>query len=243
MTAKDRIFCALDVSNLHTALALTSILKPEVGAFKIGLELFLSEGPLAVRKLQEVGADRVFLDLKLHDIPNTVAGAVRAAAQLGVWCLTLHTTGGSAMVRAARDAADKYENSGRKRPFLLGVTVLTSLSQQMLQQELQVRLSLKDQTVHLAKLALENGCDGVVASPLEIRCIREAIPDPNFLIITPGVRPEGSAAGDQARTLTPGEAVREGANYLVIGRPITASADPIAAARSIIAEIQNMEYL
>lgn len=236
--AHERLICPLDVDSIEAALQLMEKLQGEAGVIKVGLQLTTSEGIGCVAQLQKAGARKIFLDLKLHDIPNTVARAIQAAARLRVWCITLHASGGSAMLKAAREAAEQEaQRLGLPRMKLLGVTVLTSLSEQDMQQELRVAGSLEEQVVHLACLALASGCDGVVASPQEIVAIRRAIPHPDFLIITPGVRPAGSAIGDQARVTTPGEAIRKGASLLVVGRPITAAADPAAAARQITEEM------
>ena len=199
--------------------------------FKVGSALFTAEGPQAVQMLAALGA-RVFLDLKFHDIPNTVAGAVAAAAQLPrVQLLTLHASGGLAMMKAAREAL-----SGRKRrPALLGVTVLTSLDAAALR-TLGVRATPITQAVALARLAKQAGLDGVVTSAREVRAIRQAC-GPKFLIVVPGIRPSSSALNDQSRVATPAEAISAGANYLVVGRPITAAPNPRAAALAIRQEI------
>jgi orotidine-5'-phosphate decarboxylase len=238
--AKDRIIVALDVDSADRAISLVERLRDEVGVFKVGLELLMAAGPPVVRRIQAAGATKVFLDAKLHDIPNTVQGAMRGIVELGVWCVTLHTTGGAAMLRAAAETA-KTESATTQvaRPLLLGVTVLTSLPAQALQDELGVDREMSDHVGFLAKLAHRSCCDGVIASPMEIETVRRAVPDPKFMIITPGVRPIGSSAGDQVRVLTPAEAVRRGADYLVIGRPIVAASDPVDAARRIAAEIEQ----
>jgi orotidine-5'-phosphate decarboxylase len=199
--------------------------------FKIGKQLFTAEGPQAVRKLAGLGAD-IFLDLKYHDIPNTVAGAVAAAADLpGVRMVNIHTTGGLAMMRAAREAL-----AGKKNPpALLGVTLLTSLDAQALKR-VGILGPVASRVVALARLAKEAGLDGVVSSPQEVRAIRRAC-GPKFLIVVPGVRPSSVAAQDQSRIATPAEAIRAGADYLVIGRPITAAKNPHAAALAINEEI------
>ena len=235
--AKDKIILALDVDSEEKALCLVRELKDEVGAFKVGLELFNTTGPEIFRSLEKAGAGRVFYDCKLHDIPNTVAGASRAVARMGVWMFNVHTTGGSAMMKAAAEAARETASKlGVVAPKVIGVTVLTSIDEATLRGELMVGQDVKAQVVHLARLAKSAGLDGVVASPQEIEAIRDAC-GPDFLIVTPGVRPAGAELGDQKRVMTPGEAVRRGADYVVIGRPITAADDPIAAARAISAEI------
>jgi len=206
-------------------------LRGVAGLFKIGKQLFTSEGPLAVRRLAGLGAD-IFLDLKYHDIPNTVAGAVAAAAGLPrVRMLTLHATGGLAMMRAAREAVARKKNP----PALLGVTLLTSLDAQALRQ-VGILGPVASRVVALARLAKEAGLDGVVSSPQEARAIRRAC-GPKFLIVVPGVRPGSAAAQDQSRVATPAEAIRAGADYLVVGRPITAAKNPRAAALAINEEI------
>jgi orotidine-5'-phosphate decarboxylase len=229
----NRVLVALDVDDGATALALADTLRGGVAGYKIGKQLFTAEGPAIVRALADRG-DRVFLDLKFHDIPNTVAGAVRSAAATGAWMIDVHASGGTAMMRAAAEQADRWARvTGRSRPLVIGVTVLTSMDEAALAEIGFVRGVLAE-VVHLARLAQHAGLDGVVASPLEIGAIRGAC-GPDFAIVTPGIRPAGQAGSDdQARTLTPAEAVRAGATYLVIGRPITAAADPRAAAEAVV---------
>jgi orotidine-5'-phosphate decarboxylase len=235
-----QIICAIDVDTADRAVKLVESLAGHVGVFKVGLELIMAEGIGVVDRLRDAGAERIFFDAKLHDIPNTVAGAMRGIVRLGAWCVTVHAAGGSAMMQAAAQVAKcEGEASNQSRPLVLGVTVLTSISSDVLASELHVKTALPDYVPHLALSAQAAGCDGVIASPQEIELIRAQIPDPDFLVITPGVRPAGSAAGDQARVLTPSEAIRRGANYLVIGRPITAAPDPIDAAKRIADEIAN----
>ena len=203
--------------------------------FKVGSQLFTAEGPRAVTKLAGLGFD-IFLDLKFHDIPNTVAHAVAAAARLPrVRLLTLHASGGLAMMRAAREAASRKKN----RPLLLGVTVLTSFDEAALR-EIGMEGSLGSRVVALARLAKTAGLDGVVCSALEAPAVRREL-GPEFKILVPGVRPATAATNDQSRVATPGDAVRAGADYLVVGRPITAAANPRAAAREIVAEIAHAE--
>ena len=198
----------------------------------MGSVLFTAAGPAAVEMVRKRGG-RVFLDLKYHDIPATVTGAVEAAVRLGVGLLTVHASGGAAMLRAAAAAAGA---AGRDRPQIVAVTVLTSLDRAALHRELGVPIAVEGQAVHLAALAREAGCDGVVASPREAGRLR-AILGPAVVIVTPGIRPAGGSADDQARIATPAIAVRAGADYLVVGRPITGAADPAAAAAAILAEI------
>lgn len=234
---KDRIIVALDVNSEAEAVRLVRDLRDWVGAFKVGLELFNSIGPRIFDSIRDAGAERIFYDGKFHDIPNTVAGAARAAVRMGVWMFNVHTTGGTKMMSAAADAAgDEAHRLGVEAPLIIGVTVLTSIGPDVLQHELSVPVLLENHVVHLSSLAQSSGLHGVVASPLEIVAIRNAC-GPGFLIVTPGVRPAWAAKNDQTRVTTPAEAVRNGADYLVIGRPITAADDPVAAAQRIIDEL------
>jgi len=232
----NRILVALDFPVGAAALAMADRLRDAVGGFKVGKQLFTAEGPALVRALTERG-DHVFLDLKYHDIPNTVAGAISSAARLGTWMVNVHAGGGRAMMTAAREAADRAADAGATRPLVIGVTVLTSLDAAALA-ETGVSDEPARQVVRLATLAREAGLDGVVCSPQEIELVRQAC-GKDFLIVTPGVRGAGDARGDQSRTATPEGAIKAGADYLVIGRPITAASDPRAAADRIAAEIQK----
>ncbi len=225
----NRIIAAVDTTDLATARAWGRSLAPHVGMLKLGLAFFLAHGPAGVRAVTEAP---VFLDLKLHDIPNTVAGAVSAVLPVGAAMLTLHAAGGAAMIAAARNAA---EAAGAARPKLLAVTVLTSLSAEALA-ETGVAGTPGAQVLRLAKLALAAGADGLVCSPQEVAMLRREI-GPAPLLVVPGIRPAGAPAGDQARTLTPREAVEAGADWLVIGRPITGAPDPAAAAAAIAADL------
>lgn len=230
------ILVALDVESAAQAVDLANQLRGSVGGYKIGKQLFTAAGPAMVRELTSRG-DRVFLDLKFHDIPNTVAGAVQAAVATGAWMVNVHASGGSAMMKAAADAARKSAGAlGRPRPLIIGVTVLTSMTDVALR-EIGVQRSMIDQVVHLARLSQSSGLDGVVASPQETRAIRDAC-GADFQIVTPGIRPaDQQGQDDQARTLTPAEAMAAGATYLVIGRPITAAPNPRDAAERIAATL------
>jgi orotidine-5'-phosphate decarboxylase len=231
------ILVALDVDSAARAIALADTLRGSVGGVKVGKQLFTAEGPGIVRTLAERG-DRVFLDLKFHDIPNTVAGAVAAAVDTGAWMVNVHASGGRKMMQAAVEAAaNAAARASRPRPLVIGVTVLTSLDGAQLL-ETGVSRSVVDQVSYLAGLAQQSGLDGVVASPQEIAVIRRGC-GPDFLIVTPGIRPGNGALAkdDQARTMSPAEAVRAGASYLVIGRPITAAGDPRVAAEGIVAQM------
>lgn len=231
--SKQKIIIPLDVDTPKKAVELVEILKDEVGAFKVGLELVNSAGLGIFDKIRAAGAERIFYDCKFHDIPNTVAGASSAAARLDVWMFNVHCSGGFAMMKAAKDAAvETAEREGVTPPLVIGVTVLTSIDRDTLNNELRVSGTVVYQVVNLAKLAREAGLDGVVSSPHEIEAIRAAC-GPDFLIVTPGVRPAGGDIGDQKRVMTPAEAIRHGADYLVIGRPIIKAEDPRAAAREI----------
>ena len=235
MEAKQRLIVALDVSTLEQARSLVSELKDLVGMFKIGLELFYSHGPRAVEAVHEQGG-RVFLDLKFHDIPNTVAGAARAATRMGVAMFNLHAAGGAEMMRAAAEAACQEAGSG-EAPLIIAVTVLTSLGSDALRDEVGLTRPPMEQVVFWAEQAKDCGLAGVVASPQEIRSIRQRCGE-DFLIVTPGIRPVGTVQDDQQRVGTPGEALHAGASYLVVGRPITKAPDRRQAALSIIAEME-----
>jgi orotidine-5'-phosphate decarboxylase len=225
----------LDVSTRAAAFAAARRVRAHIGLVKVGLELFVQCGPDIVRALVADGL-RVMLDLKLHDIPNTVQRATANVAGLGAELLTIHAGGGSAMLQAARAAVGEFEQaSGTAGPRLLAVTVLTSIAAQTLREELGVARAMPDHVVKLACLAQAAGFAGVVASPQEIGVLRAAC-GPEFLIVTPGVRPAGADKADQQRVCTPAQAIRAGADYLVVGRPILAAADPAAAAQAIWAE-------
>lgn len=231
----NRVLVALDVPSAAEALALADSLRGSVAGFKIGSQLFTAAGPDVVRAMVARG-DRIFLDLKFHDIPNTVAGAVRSSCHLGVWMLNVHASGGRPMMEAAKRAADESAAASGVRPIVIAVTVLTSLGATELG-SVGIAASPQDQVVRLAALARASGLDGVVASPQETAAIRAEC-GPEFVIVTPGIRGGGaqSAPDDQQRTLTPAGAVAAGSSYLVVGRPITAAPNPREAARQIAEE-------
>ena len=230
----DQLLVALDVETPDAARALANTLRGAVGGFKIGKQLFTSSGPSIVEELVARG-DRVFLDLKFHDIPNTVAGAVAAATRLGVWMVNVHASGGSAMMQAAREAADREAaRRARPAPLVIAVTMLTSLNDADAQ-AVGFGHSVTEQVERLAALAQAAGLDGVVASPQEIALIRRRCGD-RFAIVTPGIRGAADAKDDQSRTLSAAQALAAGATYLVVGRPITAALDPRAAAERIAGE-------
>ncbi|MDJ0950790.1 MAG: orotidine-5'-phosphate decarboxylase [Alphaproteobacteria bacterium] len=225
------MFVALDMVDPAAAEAMAAQVRPHVAGVKLGLEFFAANGPAGVRRVAGAGLP-LFLDLKLHDIPNTVAGAVRAVVPLEPSLLTVHAGGGPAMLRAARNAA---ADAGTLRPKIVAVTVLTSLDDADLGAVGQTGPAT-DQVRRLAALAQESGLDGVVCAPQEVAILRGDC-GPDFLLVVPGIRPGGSAAADQKRVMTPTEAIAAGADILVVGRPITAAADPAAAARDIAGEI------
>ena len=241
-----RIFVALDTPDLARATHLAATLSGIVGGVKIGKEFFTAHGPAGVTAVMRAvvnaganaGAGRLFLDFKFHDIPNTVASAVRAAVPLRPHLVTLHAAGGPAMLRAAAQAArEGAEKAGVPRPRLIGITVMTSLDEADLEAVGQ-RGPVAEQVCRLADLARDCGLDGVVCSAREIAVLRRQC-GPDFLLVVPGIRPEWAAVDDQKRVLTPAEAVAAGADYLVIGRPITGATDPVAAARRVVAELNE----
>jgi len=229
-----RVIVALDFPGAEQALALVDRLRPGSCRLKVGKELFTRAGPDLVRQLVGRGFD-VFLDLKYHDIPNTVAQACRAAAELGVWMLNVHALGGRHMLEAAREALDASQH----KPHLIAVTVLTSMAAEDLE-EVGLSGSPEDNVLRLATLAQEAGLSGVVCSPREVGPLRQELAQ-DFLLVTPGIRPAGADKGDQRRIMTPCEAIELGADYLVIGRPITAAADPVVALEAIRHEIGAAE--
>lgn len=229
---KDRLIIALDVSRASEARKIVSEIGDAASTYKVGKQLFTAEGPQVVRDLVASGR-KVFLDLKFHDIPNTVAGAVKSACELGVSMLTLHASGGSKMLRAAAEAASQSSN----KPLLLAVTVLTSMNDDDLQ-ELGLPVGVADQVLRLAAIAHAAGVKGIVTSAHEAKSLRRNLGE-GFPIVTPGIRPAGTDAGDQARIVTPADAIRAGITYMVVGRPITADPKPADAARRILEEISE----
>jgi len=226
----DRLIVALDTTDADAASTLAKAVAPYAGLLKLGLEFFAANGPAGVRAVRE---RPIFLDLKLHDIPNTVAGALRAVLPLRPRMVTVHAAGGAAMIEAARRVAD---SAGPERPIILGVTVLTSLDQQALTAT-GVAGTPAEQVLRLGRLALEAGADGLVCSPLEVALLRQAL-GPDVPLVVPGIRPAGTDAGDQARVMTPAQAVAAGATWIVVGRPITAAADPAEAAAAITGSLR-----
>lgn len=236
--AKERLILALDTDTVDDARRMIEELRSHVGVFKIGLQLFCNEGPALFEKLS-ADAVPIFFDGKFHDIPNTVAGAAAAIAARQVWMMNVHASGGKKMIKAAVDACQKVSlKLSIQRPKLIAVTVLTSIGQECLTDELGVPAKVDDQVCRLALLAKEAGADGVVASASEVVVLRQACGD-DFMLVTPGVRPAWAGADDQSRIVTPFQAIKDGADYLVIGRPITAAADRRQAAARIIEEIEE----
>ncbi len=232
----EKIIIALDTNNKNQALNLIKKLK-NVRTFKIGLELFISEGPLMIQEIHKLGK-RVFLDLKLHDIPNTVSGAVRSALKHEIKMMTLHASGGREMMKkAVEEAKELSEKTGVQKPFLLAVTVLTSLKNQELRQ-IGIKTSTNDQVLSLAHLAKDAGMDGLVCSPKETKMVKKEIGS-DFLIINPGIRPLWAPRNDQKRVTTPSQAIENGADFLVIGRPVTQAPDPSEAFFKICQELNS----
>jgi orotidine-5'-phosphate decarboxylase len=230
--ASDKLIIALDVSTATAAKKIVAAVGDSALTYKVGMQLYTAEGPQLVRDLVASGR-RVFLDLKYHDIPNTVAAAVQEAAQLGVSMLTIHAAGSAKMLRAAADAA----RAANPALIVLAVTVLTSLGEDDLE-KIGIQGSVVDEVLRLSSLALANGCQGIVASGREASVLRSTLGG-DFVIVTPGVRPAGAGHADQARVLTPAEALAAGASYVVVGRPITEAGDPAAAAREILGQIRG----
>ncbi|MEW6118236.1 MAG: orotidine-5'-phosphate decarboxylase [Nitrospirota bacterium] len=236
MQWKEKLIIALDVSDAQQAIDIVDRLGDDAAVFKVGFELFVSAGPGIVEKIQGRGK-KVFLDLKFHDIPNTVSKAALAAARLGVYMFNVHASGGLTMMKKCKDAVvELCLKENLQRPKIIGVTALTSLDTEILKNELGVQHSLKTHVKHLALLALKAGLDGVVASPHETSMIKQHCGD-DFLVVTPGIRPSWVPPDDQRRTATPKEALRQGADYIVMGRGILTHEDPIKALELISLEI------
>lgn len=236
MEAKDRLIVALDVGNFEQAEELINVLSPEVNIFKVGIAPFTGYGDALLKKLQNEGK-KVFLDLKFHDIPNTVRNAARLAAMRGVFMMNFHCLGGRQMLEAAKKGAEEGSiDSDNPSPILLGVTVLTSMTEDDMQ-AIGLKGDVENKVLEFARLAKNAGLDGVVASAKEARLIKEGV-GKDFVVVTPGVRPTWAAAGDQKRILTPKQAKSEGADYVVVGRPIIEADDPQEAARNIVEELQ-----
>ena len=231
MPSPNPVFCALDMTDVAKAKALAAKIRAHIGGFKVGLEFFLANGAAGYRAIAELGTP-LFLDVKLHDIPNTVAGAIGSLLPLQPDFITLHTSGGAAMMRAAAEAAAKTTG---KKPKLLGVTVLTSLDTDDLRAVGQ-QPDAAQQATRLARLAQDSGLDGVVCSPAEVALLRQAC-GPDFILMVPGIRPTWAATNDQKRVMSPREAITAGATHLVIGRPITGATDPAEAAQKVLAEL------
>jgi orotidine-5'-phosphate decarboxylase len=227
--SSQKILCAVDTTDLEAALSLANNLTGLIGGLKLGKEFFTAQGPAGITRIAATG-HRIFLDLKFHDIPNTVAGAVRAAADLGCFMLTIHASGGPAMIAAAAEARGTAAT-----PIILAVTVLTSLAESDLEQVGQTG-PIADQVLRLGRLAQANGANGIVASPHEVGALRDTLGS-DLKLVVPGVRPSWAGADDQKRIMTPSDAVQAGADFLVIGRPITRADDPAAAAQRIATEI------
>ncbi|HEY5839720.1 MAG TPA: orotidine-5'-phosphate decarboxylase [Pyrinomonadaceae bacterium] len=235
-TGKDKLIVALDVETADRALALFEELRSVAGMFKIGSQLFTAAGPDIVREIVAKGG-KIFLDLKFHDIPNTVAAAGVEATRLGVSIFNVHASGGMEMMkRTAAAVSETALREGIERPKVIAVTLLTSIDDKALG-EIGVDRAAKQLVTHLARAAADSALDGVVASPQEIELIRAAVPQKDFLIVTPGIRSANAAADDQRRTMTAAEAVRAGADYLVVGRPITSAADRVEAARRLVSDM------
>jgi orotidine-5'-phosphate decarboxylase len=236
MSAIDKMILALDVADSDSALEIVDKFKDYINIFKVGLELFTTVGPGIVEEIQKRGK-KVFLDLKFHDIPNTVTKAALSATRLGVYMFNVHASGGFEMMRKCRDSVvEMCLKENLERPKILGVTVLTSLSREILTDELGIQYGLRTHVRHLSSLALKAGLDGVVASAREVELIRNHC-GKGFIIVTPGIRPSWTPPDDQKRTMTPKEAIREGSDYLVIGRAVLQQPDPIKAVELISLEI------
>lgn len=236
----NKLIVALDVDNVHKAREIVNKLRGVAGMFKIGMQLFTAAGPSLVREIVSSG-ERVFLDLKYHDIPNTVALAGVEATRLGVSIFNVHASGGTEMMRRTADAVSECaEAERRSRPLVIAVTILTSANEDTVS-EVGFGSSPQELVARLARLAKASGMDGVVASPLEVSAIRAAVDEPGFVVVTPGVRPAGASFADQKRVTTPREAIVAGADYIVVGRPILEAPDPVKAARQILDDMELIE--
>lgn len=238
MQAKDRIVLALDVDSAEEAMQLVKELKDYVGVFKIGMQLYNSTGPDIVKMVNQLGG-KVFVDLKFHDIPNTAGSAAKVMTRLNAFMFNVHAAGGRAMMkRVAEDSRDEAVKQGKEMPLVLGVTVLTSISQKEMQEDMFIKdMNVEDLVTKWSLMAKESGLGGVVCSPQEIKAIRQAC-GPEFKIVTPGIRPAWAATNDQKRITTPRQALDMGADYMVIGRPITKAENPREAAQKIIDELE-----
>ena len=234
LVSADRLIVAVDVDSLQAARSLVQDLAPQVRWFKIGFELFTREGPAAAQLVKDAGAN-LFLDLKFHDIPNTVRGGVKSALAHGADLLTLHASGGPTMLRAARDAADE---AGRSDAILVGVTVLTHFSESDFNTLFDSKRKMEDTVIALAKAARAGGMNGVVASARELPAIKRAIAR-DFIVVTPGIRLAGAGKDDQTRVVTPDQAIRDGADFIVVGRPITGAMDPPAACDEVLRQMTD----
>ena len=240
MKPSDKICVALDVDNLNRATLLTEQLKGYVGMFKIGIQLYTSEGPNVVESIKKIGG-KIFLDVKYHDIPNTVANAAKVVTRLGVFMFNIHASGGyEMMARTVEAVHSESEKLKIDRPRILGVTVLTSINESILKSDLKVESPLTNYVLHFARLAQRAGLDGVVASPKDITLLRKSL-GRDFIILTPGIRPPWSVSkDDQKRVTTPAEAIGQGSDYIVVGRPIISADNPAEAAKLISNEISNV---
>lgn len=234
MNSKKKIIVAIDTIDTNEALKITKLI-PDVGAFKLGLEYFCANGPKGISKISETGV-KIFLDLKFHDIPNTVAGAIRASLNLEPYMMTVHLSGGYNMLDRTMEEVKEYcSKKSLKRPLILGVSVLTSIDNNEFS-SLGIKGKVEDQVVRLAKLAENSGLDGLVCSAKELKIVKREV-GKNHILVTPGIRPAGGEVNDQKRILTPAQAIKDGANFLVIGRPITSVDDPQEALNNISLEI------
>jgi orotidine-5'-phosphate decarboxylase len=237
MDARDRLIIALDFSHAEKAIEFVDLIEDRCRFYKVGSELFTTDGHFVIQELNK-RKKNVFLDLKFHDIPHTVGAVSRVCARMDVKIFNVHASGGLEMMREAKKTSlEEAGKSGKKPPLILAVTVLTSITSEVLKKEMKVSLTAKRQVIHLAKMAQSAGLDGVVCSPFEIKDIKRSCGS-GFIVLTPGVRPSWSEAGDQKRFKTPKEAFEDGADYLVIGRPVTKSLEPVASLEKILQEMQ-----